>query len=226
LADHRGRGLDRGLLRSMSRPKHFVFLRAAGSPARLQDRALAAFAAAPFDVALNLVQDDAAPWHLVVEAWTDAANLHELLRGGVPGEFIATRATYRVEELIEKDEGPAPGWPVAGVRLIVPWRRRTDVSPPECRRHWDEHVPLALRVHVGVTRYVRNWVEAAVGDEAAQAPAYQGIASQHYPSEQDLRERSFDSPASVQVINDDVAEFIAEFLALQVIEYRRTGRSE
>jgi uncharacterized protein (TIGR02118 family) len=203
--------------------KHFVFLRGAASQAHLQERALAAFAAAPFDVAVNLVRGDGAPWHVVVEAWTGAVSLRELLRAGVPGECVAACATYRVEELVEKDEGPAPGWPVAGVRLIVPWRRRIDVSPGECRRHWDEHVPLANRVHVGVTRYVRNWVEEAVGDDVAKAPPYQGIASQHYPSEQDLRERSFDSPASVQAINDDVADFIVDPVVLQVVEYRRSA---
>jgi uncharacterized protein (TIGR02118 family) len=167
------------------------------------------------------VHGNAAPWHVVIEAWTDASTLHEVLQATVPPRLVARRATYRVEELVEKDTGPAAGWPVAGVRLLVPWTRRRDVSPSECRRHWDEHVVLANRIHVGVTRYVRNWVEAVDGDDA---PAYQGIASQHYPSERDLRERAFDAPASVQVINDDVAEFIAEPVVLQVTEYRRDPR--
>ena len=101
----------------------------------------------------------------------------------------------------------------------MPWIGRSELTPAEQRRHWDEHVPLANRIHVGCTRYVRNWVEAPTANHGAAAPPYQGIAMQHFLTEQDLRERSFDSPTSVQVIKDDVAEFIAEHLVLQTIEY-------
>jgi uncharacterized protein (TIGR02118 family) len=200
--------------------KHIVFLRAPDGPVSLQREALEIFAAPPFDVTVNLVQGGEidASWHVVIEAWTDERTLIGCLQRLSPH---VARAVYRVTESVEKDQGPAPGWPVSGVRLIVPWTGRGDVSAAEQRRHWDEHVPLANRVHVGVTRYVRNWVECAVGDDAESAPAYRGIASQHYASERDLRERSFDSPASVQVILADVADFIAEPTVLQVVEYRR-----
>lgn len=201
--------------------KHFVFLKALGPSRSLQSEALEAFGAAPFEATVNLVQgdDDSVPWHVVIEAWTDERTLADFMSRLLP--LISARAVYRVTELVEKDEGPGAGWPVAGVRMIVPWIGRSDVGPVEQRRHWDEHVPLANRIHVGVTRYVRNWVEGTVGDDARSAPPYRGIASQHYPSERDLRERSFDSPASVQVIVDDVADFIAEHTVLQVVEYRR-----
>ena len=206
--------------------KHFVLLRARGQPEALQQRTLEFFESARFDVAVNIVQRDTnAPWHVVIEAWTDQDTLLESLRAAALESMVAAQAIYRVTELVEKDEGPGAGWPVSGVRLIVPWVGRSDVSPSERRRHWNEHVPLANRVHVGVTRYVRNWVEGPVGDDAASAPPYQGIASQHYASERDMIERSFDSPASVQVINDDVADFIAEHVVLLVTEYRHSRQA-
>ena len=150
--------------------KHFAFLEALGPPASLQREALEGFRAAPFDASVNFVQpgdDGSAPWHVVIEAWTDERTLAASLSRLSP--FSAACAVYRVTELVEKDEGPGPGWPVAGVRLIVPWIGRSDVSPVEQRRHWDEHVPLANRIHVGVTRYVRNWVEGTVGDDTLSA---------------------------------------------------------
>ena len=205
--------------------KHFVFLRARGVPEALQQRTLESFELVPFDVSVNIVpRDTDAPWHVVIEGWADQGTLGESLRRAALDSLVATQAMYQVTEFVEIDAGPGPGWPVSGVRLIVPWIGRTDVSPGERRRHWDEHVPLAKRIHIGVTRYVRNWVEGPVGDDSALAPPYQGIASQHYPSERDLHERSFDSPASVQVINDDVAEFIAEHVVLPVTEYRHARR--
>jgi len=205
--------------------KHIVLLRARGLPEALQQRTLEFFGAAPFDVSVNIVRHDGnAPWHVVIEAWTDQDTLGESLRAAALESLVAVQAIYRVTELVEKDEGPDAGWPVSGVRLIVPWVGRSDVSTSERRRHWNEHVPLANRVHVGVTRYVRNWIEGPVGDDAASAPPYQGIASQHYASERDMIERSFDSPASVQVITDDVADFIAEHVVLLVTEYRHSQR--
>lgn len=200
--------------------KQIIFLQSQGPVETLHERLLQHFAAGGrsigANVSVNLVADAAAPWHAVLEVWHGTRNAAGLSLSALD-DVIAKRATYRVTELVEKDTGVEPGWPTAGVRLIVPWIGRHDVSPTELRRHWDEHVPLANRIHVGVSRYVRNWVE---GSDAG-APPYQGIASQHFATVQDLLERSFDSPESVPVIMNDVADFIAEPVVLQVIEYRR-----
>ena len=129
---------------------------------------------------------------------------------------VEQSAWYAVTELVGKDVGPPRSWPTAGIKWIVPWIGRSDVPPAERRRHWDEHVELANRVHVGVSRYVRNWVDSPL---SAGAPPYQGIAMQHFPSEADARERLFDSPASVRLITGDVAKFIADHLVLPSAEY-------
>ena len=191
----------------------------------LHDRLLARFARRANDdsnVAVNLVQfiGTPTPWHAVLEIWNEEPdvpwNEAEIDR------YVARRVAYRVTELVGKDVGPQRQWPTPGPKLIVPWIGRADITPVEQRRHWDEHLPLANRIHVGCQRYVRNWVEAPAPGQTA-APPYQGIATQHYLTDQDLRERSFDTPASVQVINDDVAEFIAEHVVLQTVEYFTSG---
>jgi EthD domain len=204
--------------------KHIVFLEARGPAAQLHACLLAGVPSRMRGItalAVNLVQgaDPGTPWHAVLELWGDQTLAQSPWEDAEIDRRVARRAVYRVTELVEKDVGPARRWPTAGPKLIVPWIGRRELTPAEQRRHWDEHVPLANRIHVGCTRYVRNWVEASAPNLAATTPPYQGIAIQHFLTEQDLRERSFDSPASVQVIQDDVAEFIAEYMALQTVEY-------
>jgi hypothetical protein len=205
--------------------KHIVFVRARASAGSLHHWLLARYApgslAAAAAVSVNVVSpsDDGAPWDAVIELWGGHATAS-------PGSLrtdlephAAALAIYRVTELVGKDTGPHRGWPTAGVKLVVPWIGRSDVTPAEQRRHWDEHVPLANRIHVGVTRYVRNWVDwPAPGTDAAQPP-YQGIATQHFPSERDMIERSFDRPESVQVIAADVADFLAGHIVLRTQEF-------
>jgi hypothetical protein len=205
--------------------KHMVFLEARDSAAQLHASLLTGFPAlaqGASAVAVNLVQtaDPGIRWHAVLEIW--GGQPETSLRDAEIGPHVARRAVYRVTEFVEKDVGPERRWPTPGPKLIVPWVGRPDVTPAEQRRHWDEHVPLANRIHVGCTRYVRNWIEAPAPGSASTAPPYQGIAIQHFLTDADLRERSFDSPASVQVIHDDVADFIAEHVVLQAVEYFST----
>lgn len=202
--------------------KQILFLKADGAAQALQDSLLTRFGqslpAGCLAAAVNVVQPafEPAPWDVVLELWLDRRNPAApfALFGTIPpGTRIATCV---VEELVEKDAGPARGWPTPGIKMIVPWFGRADVTAGEQRRHWDEHVPLANRIHVGVGRYVRNWVEQR---SPPDAPPYQGIAMQSFATEADLRERLFDTQENVQVILDDVAEFIADHVALVVVEY-------
>lgn len=127
--------------------------------------------------------------------------------------------SYRVTELVEKDELRTAGAPTPAVKLIAAWQARTDIARTEARRHWDEHVPLANRIHIGCVRYVRNWVDALAMSSSACPRPYQGIAFQYFRTREDLEQRSFDTPQSVHVIQNDVAEFIASFDVLIASEY-------
>jgi hypothetical protein len=209
--------------------KHIIFAKALGSRTELQQWLLRWFGSGPLTgasaVAVNLVADSSAPWDAVTELWRhDEAEL----QAGFEAELArrcSQLAEYAVTELVGKDLGPDRGWPTLGIKTVVPWIGRSDVSVDERRRHWDEHMPLANRVHVGVTRYVRNWVEAPASRAVSAAPDYQGIATQHFLTQQDLETRMFDSPASVQVIADDVADFVAEHVFLVTTEYFRRADS-
>lgn len=113
--------------------------------------------------------------------------------------------------------------PTPGIKLVAAWIGRDDVAREDLRRHWDEHVPLANRIHIGVRRYVRNWVTALASAPTPFPPPYQGFAFQYFDSQADLIERSFDRPESVQIIADDVADFISSHEVLLTTEYLAQG---
>jgi hypothetical protein len=155
---------------------------------------------------------------LVLETWAESTDVLAAIHSA-PLLERASVTTYQVAEWIEKDELRAPGTPTPAVKLIAAWEGRADVARTETRRHWDEHVPLANRIHIGCVRYVRNWIEALAMSSAAYPPAYQGIAFQYFRTRDDLEQRSFDRPESVQVIQDDVGDFIAACDVMIATEY-------
>jgi hypothetical protein len=69
-----------------------------------------------------------------------------------------------------------------------------DLPSATARRLWAHHAPLALRVHVGMARYVRDWVEELSPAELP-VPRFHGIAELHFPSVQAMTEHWFDSEA-------------------------------
>lgn len=124
----------------------------------------------------------------------------------------ATLASYLVEECVERDSPAlATGTGPHGRKLVTCWRARADLTSAQARQRWDEHVPLARRIHVGCQRYVRNWVLALVRASGDFPPIYSGFAFQYFASARDLAERLFDSPESAGVIQHDVAAFIDTF---------------
>lgn len=211
--------------------KTLVLLGARRGARDLHHRLLERYVAGPPDgcaaIAVNLVESRGEPsaWDAVVELWCAADRSRESRAIAAVTLDAARCAVYRVTELVEKDTGPPRGWPTPGIKSIVAWTGRSDVVPREQRRHWDEHVPLANRVHVGVSRYVRNWIESPEPGTQAEIPPYRGIAMQHFPSEADQRERLFDSPDSVPLILNDVADFIAEHVVLTATEYYRPAET-
>jgi uncharacterized protein (TIGR02118 family) len=76
-------------------------------------------------------------------------------------------------------------------------------------------VPLALRHHPGLVRYVTNVVEQPLGD----AEPLDGVAELSFADEQSLRRGMFDSPEGERAIRDDIARFIGATAAYRVSEY-------
>lgn len=146
----------------------------------------------------------------VVEVWGgDDASIADQLRGRGNELFIMP-----VRESLDKGaRANRLAGPAGGVRQIACLRGRTALSRDELLARWDAHVPLALRVHVGATRYVRNW-----GLDSGAAP-WDGIAFLDYPSVHDFEHRRYDLPSDADVIRADVGRFVGAVAAGTGVEH-------
>jgi hypothetical protein len=158
------------------------------------------------------------PFDAVVDCWGTEAGLAAVagsLRGAFPG---AASITARVEETVEKDALPRPAGRAAGVKFLSLMCFHDDLPPAVARRLWSHHAGLALRVHAGMARYVRDWV-TALPEGPLPVPRFQGVAELHFPSEQAMREQWFDSEAGRAAIVHDVGHFLSRASRLYTTEH-------
>ena len=103
------------------------------------------------------------------------------------------------------DPAPAAEQDTPMVKLVFLCRRRPGVTHD---RYVDwllgEHVPLALRHHPTLRRYVVNVVEGTRGP----APALDSIGELWFDSLTDYRERLYDGPEGERLITHDVSRFL------------------
>jgi uncharacterized protein (TIGR02118 family) len=133
--------------------------------------------------------------------------------------FLAAADAYLTREHVQKDEHPraAPGARSPGVKLVCPVRRREGMTHEAFVAHWlDTHVPLALRHHPGLSRYVTNVVERRLSPAAAD---WDGIAELHFGSDEALAAGMFDSSEGERAIRADMGRFIGRTAAYRVSEW-------
>src|SRR5437762_3812673 len=106
--------------------------------------------------------------------------------------------------------------PARMVKLVFLCRRRSD-GPPErsVELLLGGHVPLALRHHPPLRRYVVNVVE----DTRGPAPPLDSIGELWFDTLADYRERLYDSPAGAGIIARDVAGFMGSTAAYLTTEH-------
>jgi EthD domain len=121
-----------------------------------------------------------------------------------PGSHVDT---YRVREQVHIDyERDWPDGQVSpGLHRMVFLRRAPGLSRDEMATHWARHhAPLVPVHHPAFWEYGQN----VVLDTSSGAPEVDGIAEMHFRSEQDMRERFYDSDESRRIIGEDVARFL------------------
>jgi EthD domain-containing protein len=157
------------------------------------------------------------PYDVVTETWIDGddassapAKLYNATVGRAVAQSLGSRSagcqTYLVSEVVQKDQQTfALGQRAPGVNLVsaITWAAgKTDETG---RQGWRKHGPLACRVHIGMTRYVQNYIEQAV---TAGAPGYTGVALLYFPTLHDLEQRLYDTPQNAEIIAADVKSFV------------------
>jgi uncharacterized protein (TIGR02118 family) len=116
---------------------------------------------------------------------------------------------WRVREVRAKtydrdwpDGSASPG--ITQYSLVRPAPGR---SRAQCSRHWQEkHLPLALRIHVGLWNYVQDHALETLTETGGDVL---GHAALHFRSEDDLREKLFDSEAGAREIYADIPRFMS-----------------
>lgn len=132
--------------------------------------------------------------------------------------FLGRADAYVTTEHVHKAPAHAPplGTRSPGVKIVGLVRRPAAMSHEAFVEHWlGRHVPLALRHHPGLHKYVTNVVEQRLGD----APEWDGIAELHFPSPEAMRTAFFDSPQGERIIREDMTRFIGLTWGYDVAEY-------
>ena len=158
-------------------------------------------------------------YEAIVESWHPAATVpaltarwHRLL-----GELACEIHPYHVDEQHVMDR-----------RRPVETQRRTlisllmfhaDLPDSAARRSWKLHAALVDKVHIGATRYVQNWVIAALD---TSCPPARGIPQLHFPTHEDLAQRFFDSPRGRDEILQDTSHFVQSGPRLYTVEHPLT----
>ena len=158
----------------------------------------------------NVSSDDLA---IYSEFWSGDDDVLSVVdvTAGPPGESV-----YHVTELIEKNERADQIGQTPGVLLFAPCYPLKGHSREQSRSFWDRHVPLALRVHVGMDHYVRNLVETPLSKEAD--PIF-GIPALHFPDLASLQSQFYDKLESIPEHAADVADFVGAGHSYVAVRY-------
>jgi hypothetical protein len=166
------------------------------------------------------------PYHALIESWfVTAEDFRRTAREAEPmlREHGARFVSYRTTPLLEMDprfaEGGSEGRRPA-LTLITPVKWLPDLPKSEARRHWDEHVSTALRVHIGITKYERNWVDEVVSWSIGAEPV-DAYADFSFTAIEDYAERFFPGDADRLEVNQDIVNFISSGSALFFSDARR-----
>ncbi len=155
-----------------------------------------------------------------VELWFDDEGMHPIVAKPSVGSAASTlqqtwcttclagikgRAEHLHVYIVEEKVlyGPLAGTPV-DIKFMALGRWMDHLTDEEGRHHWTEHAKLVPRVHVGVNRYVQNWVK---GTLPADAPPVTGIAELHFPSVHALGNHFYSSAHGQAEIRQDVSRF-------------------
>lgn len=118
---------------------------------------------------------------VVVEAWSASRDATRLAAGFLKTELAARCRKLEIfgtTEWVKKNRAvPTTHGRSPGVKYIARCYFHDDLPESAAQRSWNLHVPLALRVHVGVCKYVRNWVEEPLPLASARCGALSNCTS-------------------------------------------------
>ena len=173
--------------------------------------------APPVENMTGTVPESAPAYEVITELWMgsardfrDAARMYgSAAAAEAVQKHLASRSraaySYRVTEIIEKDQQPIrAGERSRGLKSVIPIEGRRGLSEDDWRNGWRVHAQIALRTHVGMSKYVRNLVEEILTEGA---PEYFGVGELHYATEDHMRYGLFPTPHAMEVIAFDISRW-------------------
>jgi uncharacterized protein (TIGR02118 family) len=148
----------------------------------------------------------------------DSPEGRDVVQRDVAG-FMGGADAYATTEHVQKNVRPpvALGTRTPGVKMVCPVVRAAHLTHEAFVDHWlRRHVPLALRHHPGLVKYVTNVVDARLSPDG---PALDGIGELHFASAESLAAGMFDSPDGERAIREDIPRFIGRTGAYFVGEH-------
>jgi hypothetical protein len=147
---------------------------------------------------------------VVLQIW--APRFDAIVRSMLPvaAEFAARTRVQHVYRLIETEvlraanlprQGESPGFKLLRGLFLF-----DDLPDSAAQRLWAHHSGLAVKVHVGLARYARHWVDSLL---TPGSPTIRGLSDLHFPDEESVRNRYFDSPRGRDEIAHDIGHFIS-----------------
>lgn len=161
---------------------------------------------------LRLAHDSADPrarYDVVAQIWCETvAEFRAATEDGAGAElsaWIDQRHAYRVSDTTILDKEPNRSDRSSGYTLLRELLFHGDMSDAAARRCWTHHAKLALKVHVGMTRYIQHWIDERM---TAETPPARGISELYFPSREELAQRYYESPRGRDEIVHDTGHFI------------------
>jgi hypothetical protein len=167
-------------------------------------------------------------WFESVEEYTDSSKRYDSLAAASRIENgLAARvrriSAYLVDEAYQILKPHPPivlGRRSPGIKQIALclWR----MPEPRAREFWREHAARALPYHIGISKYVQNWV---LKDLTPYAQPIHGIGELFWPTDEDFYQRFFSSQEGIDLVTRDVQQ-LQDSSSLYTGEYLLKGSEE
>lgn len=96
---------------------------------------------------------------------------------------------------------------VPGIKIMRGLYLYDDLPDTAAQRMWAHHSNLAAKVHIGLSRYARHWVDNMITEHS---PQIRGLSDLHFPDLDSIQNRYFDSERGREEISHDIGHFIQD----------------
>ena len=149
---------------------------------------------------------------VVVQLWRhpqcDVAELLQALQHELQPK-VAHMHIYQITdtEVLNRQTVEAGSVHVPGIKIMRGLFLYDDLPDTAAKRMWAHHAHLAAKVHVGLSRYARHWVDQVI---TQHSPKIRGLSDLHFPDVDSIQNRYFDSERGREEISHDIGHFIQD----------------